>query len=527
MTHLVASPFSLPRKLISTLFISGLLACTTVFFRAWDFDIGLSHLLANQNSRNSSGLGFETDTYLHELIRKHDLSPRVEWAAWHVQSTQSQEEWTSVTRVPRRFQPQQPSVFDPRSGRPLQAQTLQTLALASPQGWRPGQFNVSRYLFGVTTTYERLMADDRAILKSWQWWLTDGRQDGNGNGAHVVVMLDRANDEQMQQVESALADLAIPAMVYNADEPLSTATRYAQLAGELRTYGSALSAVGIVKTWFVLLDDAIFLPSLSYLDEKLGAYDTQDSVYIGMPSEREDWAARDGRLSTSGGGVVILSLGALGRYLSLECAAMDTATDSPFHELRWTALLHACMTARGGIPMHIIPGLYSPIADDDDSESASWLDDLESGARPVALRSHDRSLDLAHAYLVADACGEACFAQRFLFPDRWVLVNGVSISQYQRPLRIRRHARAIRQDEAKARRGLNAQLQLHDTGRLDLTGGGARNVWVLLDSSVDDDVNVRQAYVKRDRRGKRASAVAKEEPLDSVILLVWNEGKRR
>ncbi len=525
MTQLVASPFSVSRKLTSILFISGLLAYTILFFQAWSLDIDFSHLFASQHGGNSSELSFATDNYLAELIRKHDLSPQVEWAAWSIQSTQSQEKWKSVTRLSRSFQPREPRLFDSRSSsdRSSPAPAFETLALPSPQGWRPGQFDASRYLFGVSTTYERLMEDDRAMLKNWQWWLTDGREDGNG--AHLVIMLDRADDEQIEEAESALEALAIPAMVYNSGDALSTATRYAQLAGELHTYGLALLAVGIAKTWFVLIDDAIFFPSLSYLDEKLDAYDSQDSVYIGVPSEQEDWAARDGKLSTSGGGVVILSNDALGRYLSLECADMNEASDSSIHALRWTALLHACMTTRGELPMHVIPGLYSPTAD---SSESSWLDDLEIGARPIALRSHgpDR-LDLARAYLVADECGEACFAQRFLFRDSWVLVNGVSISQYQRPIRIQ----GGRQRQDRARRELlSAQLQLNDAGgagRVHLTGGGARNVWKLLDSSADKDGAVWQAYVKKNTRKKRVSEAEKQEQLDSVIILIWNEGKRQ
>ncbi|OAR02821.1 hypothetical protein LLEC1_07463 [Akanthomyces lecanii] len=520
MTQLVASPFSVSRKLTPILFITGIFAYTILVFQAQNLDVDLSHLFASQQGRNSSELSFVADKYVAELIRKHDLSPRVEWTTWSIESTQSQEEWNSLTRVPRRFQPREPRLFDSRSSDHLSPTEFGMLALPSPQGWRPGQFDASRYLFGVSTTYERLMEDDRAMLKNWQWWLTDGGQDGNG--AHLVIMLDRADERQIEEVEGALEVLDISAMVYNSGDALSTATRYAQLAGELHAYGLALLAVGNMKTWFILIDDDIFFSSLSYLDEKLDPYGSQNSVYIGVPSEQEDWAVRDGKLSTSGGGVVILSRDALAHYLALECADMNEASDSSIHALRWAALLHSCMTTRGELSMHVIPGLYSPTVD---SPESSWLDDLENGARPVAVRSHGPGLlDLARAYLVADTCGEACFAQRFLFRDSWVLVNGVSISQYQRPIRIQDGRQ--RQDKA-GRELLSAQLQLNDDaggGRVHLTGGGARNVWRLLDSSVDEHGVVWQAYVKRD--GGKVSRVQKDEQLDSVILLVWNEAER-
>ncbi|KAM3468776.1 hypothetical protein MY5147_007620 [Beauveria neobassiana] len=552
MTQLVASPFSFPRKSISILLISGILAYTFLFLQACDLTIDLLRPFASQQSRNASVPGFDTGSYLEKLVHTHDLSPQVEWAAWNIPSTQNQKQWSSVTRTSRHFRPPRPRIFDQRGGHNASSSpptTFRTLPLPSPRGWRPGDFDASGYLFGVSTTHERLMENDRAMLRNWQWWLTDGKQ--GSNGAHIVIMLDRANEEQIQQVEAALAKLGIPAMVYNIGDPLSAATTYAQLAGELHSYGVALSAVGIHKKWFVLIEDAIFFPSLPYLNEKLGAYDAQDSVYIGVPSEREDWTARDGKLSTNGGGVVILSRGGLVHYLSLSCAEKDASSGGRLVARQWTSILHGCMMTRGELPMHVIPGLYVPAADDPTSSlrHGSDDDDLEAGVRPLALRNHRghaRNADIARAYLVADVCGEACFAQRFLFRDGWVLVNGVSISRYQHTPTVQSAAA----DNRTERRALAAQRQLQEadrgdaaSGRLLLTGGGTRKVWRLLDSVVDDDGAVWQAYLRRDERKNRAAGaqekevqdeglleegVQKEEsePQDSVIILIWTDGER-
>ncbi|OAA68878.1 hypothetical protein ISF_03253 [Cordyceps fumosorosea ARSEF 2679] len=542
MGQLAASGFSLPRRLVSTLFISALLAYTLILVQTCAFDIELSKIFASQHERASHELSHETDSYLDELLRKHDLSPRVEWAAWNILSTQRQERWASVTRVPRHFQPRQLRLFDPR-GQERRSSTQMpfgTLVLPSPRSWRPGHFDASGFLFGVSTTYERLMADDRAVLKNWQWWLTDGQQ--AGSGAHLVVMLDRADDGQMEEVEGALAELAIPAMVYNAQEELSAATRYAQLAGELQAYGSALSAVGVDKLWHVLIDDTVFFPSLSYLDETLGAYNARDKVYIGVPSEREDWQMRDGVLSTDGGGVIILSRRALGHYISLSCAEPDAAPGEKSRgksraKRHWASTLRECLTGRGELSMHVVPGLFSPVAEAGLPLPSSRAEDLESGVRPLALRNRGPGLDVdtATAYVVADGCGEACFAQRFLFRDGWVLVNGVSISQYEYPPMLQRGSSGLAEDLSppRVRPALAAQLHLEEAAGgagLRLTTGGARHVWRLLDSSVDDYGAVWQAYVKRDVREKRAvpadEQAADDEPLDSVIILVWNGAKR-
>lgn len=526
MTALVASGFSLPRKLILLVFMPSILVWTFILFRDVEFDIELPKLRSTgENARNATELGLDTDAYLDELIHRHDLSTRVEWAAWNIRSTQTQAEWNSVTRVSKRFQPRRPQVFDVKSENPSPPQDLQTLRLPSPRGLLPGQFDASGYLFGVSTTYDRLMENDRAMLKSWHWWLTDGRQDGNG--AHIVIMLDRANDQQIWQLQSVLDAMSISAMVYNAEEPLSTATRYSQLAGELHAFGSALSAVGISKRWFTLLDDTIFFPSLSYLDEKLRTYNAAENIYIGVPSGPEDWVAHDGKFSTTGGGVVIMSRSGLAKYLSLSCAEIDAQSESSFHSRRWTSIIHECMTSRGEIPMQVILGLYSPTVDVTPSVSA----DLENGARPIALRGRVRGINLPMAYLVADECGEACFMQRFLFRDNWVLVNGVSISQYQNQVQVWRRPHIIpapaEQSDTEAKRDAKkSQLQLNDAGgdRIHITGGGARNLWKLLDASVDDRGIVWQAYVKRAEKSKGDEA-DEEAELDSVIILIWNEGK--
>lgn len=523
MSQLIASPFSFPRKLILTLLVSGVLAYTLILLCDWDFYFELLYPLpaVNENGRDASELALEADSYLDELIYRHDLSKKVEWALWNVESTQSQPEWSSVTRVPARFQPRRPRIFDLRSPTPSPAQMYKMLHLPSPEGPRPGQFDASSYVFGVSTTYERLMENDRAMIKSWHWWLTSGKK--ATNGAHIMVILDRADDHQIKSLETALESLTISATVQNTAESLSAPRRYAQLAGELLAYGSGLSAVGIMKEWFILMDENMFFPSLSLLNEKLATYDVRQSIYIGVPSDADDWVAKDGKLTTTGGGVVVLSHDGLSKLLSLSCVEADGLTESASHSQQWTAVVHECMTTHGKMSMDVIPGLYTP---DTDSE-LSELGHLETGSRPIVIRSQEKGLDLVHAYLVADECGEACFMQRFLFKDNWVLVNGVSISQYQYPVKIQTNQPPTA--ESNTRRERDSQRQLNDGGvKLQLTGGGPRSVWELLDSYADERGVVWQAYVKKAVKTSKETEAANDDEkdeLDSVILLIWNEGK--
>ncbi|TQV96162.1 hypothetical protein V2A60_003398 [Cordyceps javanica] len=510
--------------LVSMLIVSGVLFYALVLLQTWK----VSLLLASQEDRISGELTVDTNDYLHKLLRKHDLSPRVEWAAWNILSTQSQEKWTSLTRVPHIFRPSQPEVFDSRGEHPPSAEmTSRTLTLPSPRNSSLGQSDASRFLFGVCTTYERLMENDRAILRSWQRWLTDGQR--GSNGAHLVVNLASADGDQMRQIKSALEEMDIPATVYHSGEQLSAASRYAQLAGALHAYASALSSVYASKRWFALIDDDVFFPSLSRLEQKLGMFDAQDQVYIGAPGHREDWEGHhNGTPSASGGGgVVILSRRGLGRYIALACAERRVSGSSSRPARQWASTFHECLSTRGGQPMDALPGLDWPTAED---RKSFWTDARDGdGRRPLALRSRPegKDLDAARAHLVADACGEDCFLQRFLFRDGWVLVNGVSISQYLNPLPTQRDVE-LRAAAGATREGPAAQLQLAPGGggARGGGGGGARNVWHLLDSSVDDYGVVWQAYVKRDVPEKRAPTAAGAEALDSIIILIWDKGKR-
>ncbi|KAJ2977546.1 hypothetical protein NQ176_g4312 [Zarea fungicola] len=524
MAQLITSPFSFPRKLTLTLLVSGVLAYTLILLCDWNVYFELLHPLSavNENGRGASELALEADSYLDELIYRHDLSKKIEWAVWNIESTQSQPEWSSVTRVPARFQPRRPRIFDIRSGTPSPAQMYKTIHLPSPEGPRPGQFDASSYVFGVSTTYERLMENDRAMIKSWQWWLTSGKK--ATNGAHIIVILDRADDHQIKSLETALESLTISATVKNSAESLSAPRRYAQLAGELLAYGSGLSAVGIMKEWFILMDENMFFPCLSLLNEKLATYDTRQSIYIGVPSDADDWLVKDGKLTTTGGGVVVLSHDGLSKLLSLSCAGADGSTESVSHSQQWTAVIHECMTTHGKMSMDVIPGLYTP----DTNSELSELGSFETGNRPIVIRNQERGLDLVRAYLIADECGEACFMQRFLFKDNWVLVNGVSISQYQYPVKIQTNQPPTA--ESNTRRELNSPPQPNDGGmKLQLTGGGPRIVWELMDSSADEQGVVWQAFVKKAVKALKETEAAKDdekEEMDSVILLIWNGAKR-
>lgn len=480
--------------------------------RCWD--AAPAWLRSQSGGINTTKLALQTEDYLEQVIRDNGLTHKVEWAAWHIKPTQTLPRWDSLTSLRQPFQPRGVQVFDldePVGKSPLSNGAFNMLELPAPRGAMPGEFDASEYLFGVSTTYERLMENDRAIVKGWQWWLTNGNQ--TTNGAHIIVILDHASHEQIFLVESLLKSLDIAASVYKTDETLSSATRYIQMTRELRAFSSALSAAGLYKKWFSLIDDSVFFPNMDYLGQRLSAYDSEKPVYIGLPSEADDWQENAGALSTHGGGAVMLSRPALNKFLNVSCAE-PSVSDAPYHSQRWGKLLHECLTTKGGMKMHVLPGLYSPRLD----RKTNDVNLYEAGGRPLALHSRTTWRDFTKAYLVADECGEACFMQRYLFSDGWVLVNGVSITQYQRQVRLETGQRQMT--------GLSEELVYDDveSERVHLMEGGERNVWRLLDAYLDDSGVAWQAYVKKAQRGEDSESGAKME-VDSVILFIWNAGK--
>lgn len=465
--------------------------------------------------KNTTQLALDTENYLEQLIRDRALTHKLEWAAWHVKPTQTLPNWDSMTTLQQKFQPRRPQIFDldmPLGKQPASNGAFMTLHLPTPKGPKPGEFDASDYIFGISTTYERLMADNKAIVKGWQWWLTNGNQ--TSNGAHIIVILDQASSEQVALAEHLLKSLDIAALVYKTDEALSSATRYLQMTRELRAFSSALTAVGLYKEWFCLIDDSVFFPSMAYLDERLSSYDPEEDVYIGLPSEKDDWQEHDGKLSTVGGGAVFLSRGAINRFLSASCTGPEESLP-PYRSQRWGNVLHACLTAKANMKMHILPGLYSPNIDGNDEGLSLY----ESGGRPLVLHNRSKRLDINKAYLVADECGEACFMQRFLFADGWVLVNGVSISQYQEGVQLEH------QQRKETVMAPNLVYDEANSEKVRLSGGGRRHVWRLLDSSVDETGVVWQAFVRKAPRKDRFLQPSSEAKSDSVIILIWDDGK--
>ena len=379
------------------------------------------------------------ELYLSRLARECGLSQETSWMAWRILPSAQSEDWPSVTEVNLKFKSVTPKMINVEEPDRMDLYAKKRMELPVPASPLLGQVDASDFLFGVSTTYARLVDRDYAMIKAWARWLTDGHQ--HSNGASLVVVLDQARNDQLEEVDQTLQASGIDCWVTTTEEPMSMARRYFELSRILKTFAANLAANGQDKRWFGLVEDDVFFPSLSYLRDRLFTYNTDGQHYIGLPSEKLDWDEDRGMMKTYGGGAILLTRAAISRVPNLPCFETSFPSSpsggiSSFRSKRWDELIHDCMMRHSDLDMHVLPGFFSPNDDMYDPQ----IDSYETGQQPLLLRRYAERhlLNINKAHLVTNVCGESCFMQRYLFQDNWVLVNGVSITEYPDGIEIQR-----------------------------------------------------------------------------------------
>ncbi|KAF7560604.1 hypothetical protein G7046_g3541 [Stylonectria norvegica] len=468
------------------------------------------------------------EQYLARLSREYGLTNQTAWTAWRLRSSEQQApEWASVTDLDTDFNSNQAKIIDVQSPDRLKLMAKRQLDVPVPGSPLPEQIDASDFLFGMSSTYQHVSEHDYALVKDWARWLTGGNK--YGNGATFVLVLDQTRDEQVNEVEAVLDKFGIDAYVTTSIGFMSTARRYFEMVEVMKEFGTSLAQNGQHKKWFGLLDENVFLPNLAYLQDRLFSYNSDDELYVGLPSERSDFAIGDGVATTYGGGAIFLTRAAVGHIPELTCSDGSDAGGA-FRGKRWDSLLQDCLMKHTDLTMHILPSFYSPT---DDNEYVEGADSYETGIQPLTLHhSEERHLlKPSIAHLVTDVCGEACFLQRYRFHDNWVLVNGYSISEHPDGLRLDSNAapsgsssRVGKRAPETSRLSMMGRVQVDEDAieRKTLTSKGRRNVWRLLDSVTAKNGAVWQAYVKRGCVGDAASLKrAGAEAMDSVIVMIW------
>lgn len=471
------------------------------------------------------------EEYLERLNDHYGLTNFTKWQAWRVQSSEQSLDLSPITDIHANFQPHwdKPKVID--ISNPAAADLRAAKRMELPIHTNPAydKLCASKFLFGISTSYARVADKNWTMLRAWKRWLT--KSDGTTNGAGLVLMLDNATGDQLDEVDKLLHDAGIDAYAASTAEPTSKARRYYELTRVMKTYATSLAASGQEKYWFGVVEDTIFFPSLSYLQERLSSYDTSEQLYIGIPSEKMDWQQDGSSVTTYGGGAILLTKPALGIIPKLPCMEAGSS-GPPFKAQKWDVVLKECVRKWAGIDMHVIPAFYSP----HDTNYRPHLENHETGIRPLLLHDYqDRHrLDVGMAHLVTDVCGEACFMHQYLFHDNWVVINGVSISHH--PDGLKHHHR--HEDEGLEDDRVDKSHKTHLSGQIvinedkverkPLTWTGRKEVWTLLDSAKAANGSIWQAYLKKGVKSVSKTPeeeVDELEELDSVIVLIWESRK--
>ncbi|KAI1373666.1 glycosyltransferase family 31 protein [Hypoxylon crocopeplum] len=481
--------------------------------------------------------------YLRYLVREYGLTNEVPWFARRIRPESDARARKSMTEIPgTKFMPRdflRVRADDER----LDLHAEKTVQFSVAKSAMPDQVDASALLFGISTTYDRLTYGNSSLVGDWARWLTDGK--GNSNGASLVLTLHRAESAEIDSANGKLREAGIDAVVLPAENTQDSTARYLDLVHLLARRKDELQGEGREKRFLALVDSDVFFPSLGKLLARLSKFNAKKKFYLGMPSERADWAVENNVTLTYGGGVVMLTPPMVEDISKLPCMNSTTSPDSSTKYAertgQWDETLYNCIAEHTKENLYILPSLYVP-GDDLYGLRTSY----EGGVHPLVLHhyKHRHRFEAGKAHLVTSLCGEDCFLQRFFFfDDSWVLVNGHSLSQYPDGVAVLPASKSTQNgnsNKSKVRTGERLILDKQDSAekRLEdrkiVSWAGAKRTWRLLDARAGPGGEVWQAYVKRrgapvtygdedDRLPEGDTVHTQDGPsdVDSVIVLVW------
>ncbi|KAH8912279.1 hypothetical protein BR93DRAFT_922238 [Coniochaeta sp. PMI_546] len=494
--------------------------------------------------------------FLDHLIKKHGLTNEVTWSARVVQAKYgSGKGRPSMTEVAGKFMPKDfanARIQDESLRLAVDRAALKLPVAGSVKG---NEVDASVLLFGISTTYSRLVYLDNSLMRDWERWLTDGT--GNSNGAGLLLTLQKSNKQEADWVEEKLRSMGVDATVLLSEGTGESA--YVDLVHKLKSHSASLAQKegGSAKRYMALVDDDIFFPSMGKLVQKLSKFDPEKEHYVGAPSERSDWVIEGDKTLTYGGGAVFLTAPMLEQLTQLPCLAKPDkrGEDSPKPEShqtgeQWDLLVYECITKHTSIDLHVLPSFYNPEEEQLYSEHDRRIlvnEGYASGTQPLTLH-HYKNLhrfEAGKGHLVTSACGEACFLQRFRFRDDWILVNGYTLSHYPDgvdTISLKKEPKKQKQLDDDDQQVVFGRRIVVDAGADDRSAGddvkvvawaGRKRTWRLLDARVGEGGEIWQAYVKRrgggnsfgeiDDRPKGDAVHAEEEKTDkdSVVVLIW------
>ncbi|KAL8669193.1 MAG: hypothetical protein Q9168_006205 [Polycauliona sp. 1 TL-2023] len=268
----------------------------------------------------------------------------------------------------------------------------------------------SRMHFGIATTMQRLEESTPYIAR----WLKD-------TGAKLFVVLrkpDEGSPPSTREMSKMQKKMQKQGMDVTLLRPVRKEEQYTEtffsLAKIMYTYRTEEAS------WFVLMDDDTFFPSMRALLTMLDKYDPAKEYWIGAVSEMWGSVGRYGMMAFGGAGIF------LSRALA---AVIDEVYDVCTTEMHPAAggdeRVMRCIYGHTEIKLTNEPNLHQM----DIFGDLSGV--YESGRLPLSLHHWKGNagypVDLMS--LVTDVCGE-CFLQRWQFGNDTVLSNGFSVAEY-------------------------------------------------------------------------------------------------
>lgn len=387
------------------------------------------------------------------------------------------------------------------------------LEVQLPASGFPSTVNASDFIFGVSTSFERVTDPDTTPVDEWAFWLTDGR--GHSNGGKLVLMLLHAGDDELQHVAHLLRERGIDVDLHHADPSQEMAVRYLSLVPTLYTHPDARS-----KKWLVTCDDDTFFPSMHGLIDRMGKLDHTREMYVGTLSEDTGSVERHGSQAFGGGGVFLSS--PLARKITERFGSCVTEQKIVESDSGWgpqgDILLRKCIYENTDIKLTVLWDLWQLDILGHPAGFYEW------GIKPLSVH-HYRGGGWHKAKpgmyaKVAHACGEDCTLMRFQTKDDFI-ISGYSISHYPEGVNFDTNQLEATLHAAPEDKGWNLDFMMGPQ-RPNLERTGRKISWDLEESEVQVDGSVLQTYIRSQRDDRWVySDLQPMSNIDGVIELVW------
>ncbi|KAL2205918.1 hypothetical protein CC79DRAFT_1342673 [Sarocladium strictum] len=454
--------------------------------------------------------------HLAAIQRRNGLEDRIRYLKRYIRFHRTPDlKRQSLSRTSQSFLPSEIRTIDIRKKQP-DIQCDSPLEVDVTTSGTPSTVDASLFMFGVSTTYARLMNTETTPMEEWRFWLTDGHRRSNG-GKLILTLLD-ATDAQLQEVANILTDAGVDVDVYHSESSLPMAVRYFNLIPILYNHTEA-----IYKNWLVLCDDDTFFPYMHKLVDTFRAFDATVPMYVGTLSEDVFSVERHGSQAFGGGGIFLsLPMANIITDLYDSCTTRDKVHES---DTGWgpqgDILLRKCIYENTDVRLKTIWDLWQLDIMGDGAGFYEW------GKQPLSIH-HYRGGDWTSAKPVeftkiAHICGEDCSLQRFMTQDGF-LISGHSVAYYPEGTgfdwdMVERTMEAMPKDK-----GWNLDF-MFGPQRPSLSRTGKKVAWDLQESKLQNDGSVLQTYTRRwdDWRWMYPDDSPMSN-LDGILELVWIPG---